>query len=271
MASEVGRAVRGGATLGLVILAVLVAAPAVNAATVTVTGFELATLAYDAAPGETNHVTVSAQPRFSSGDVEGWIVRESGYLGSGATHITLVAGAGCTSLDSQTAFCPMPSTEALIHVLVTLGDLSDVASIAGACGYTDNTTDFECVETRVDGGAGYDDLVANDAAGATCCGDFVLLGGDGGDLLYAGDVGTTVDGGAGGDWLFGAAGRDTLRGGSGNDRIAGGPGRDILRGGTDRDTLYARDRYPDVVGGGGGRDRARVDRRDVVSSIEGFF
>jgi Ca2+-binding RTX toxin-like protein len=231
------------------------------------------TLAYDAAPGETNHLTVNAQLRFSSGDIEGWIVRESGYLGSGATHITLVAGAGCTSLDSQTAYCAMPGTEALrIHILVTLGDLSDVASIAGACGYTDNTTDFKCIETRVDGGAGYDDLVANDSSGATCCGDFVLLGGDGGDLLYAGDVGTTLYGGGGGDWLFGAAGRDTLRGGSGNDRIVGGPGRDILRGGANRDTLYARDRYTDVVGGGGGRDRAHVDRgRDIVSSIERFF
>jgi hypothetical protein len=53
-----------------------------------------------------------------------------------------------------------------------------------------------------------------------------------------------------------------LKGLGGNDRLKGGRGRD---------TFYSRDAYRDVLLGGPGRDRARVDARDVRRSIAVIF
>jgi Ca2+-binding RTX toxin-like protein len=66
----------------------------------------------------------------------------------------------------------------------------------------------------------------------------------------------------GNDKLCGLGGNDTLKGLAGNDRLVGGRGRD---------TFYSRDRFRDVLLGGTGRDRARVDARDVRRSIEVIF
>jgi Ca2+-binding RTX toxin-like protein len=72
----------------------------------------------------------------------------------------------------------------------------------------------------------------------------------------------------GDDRLCGLGGRDVLRGLGGNDRLVGGGGRDRLLGGSGNDTLLARDRFRDVVKGGTGFDRARVNAADVRRSIE---
>jgi hypothetical protein len=72
----------------------------------------------------------------------------------------------------------------------------------------------------------------------------------------------------GDDRLCGLGGRDVLRGLGGNDRLVGGGGRDRLLGGGGNDTLLARDRFRDVVKGGTGFDRARVNAADVRRSIE---
>jgi RTX calcium-binding nonapeptide repeat (4 copies) len=66
----------------------------------------------------------------------------------------------------------------------------------------------------------------------------------------------------GNDKLCGLGGNDTLKGLAGNDRLVGGRGRD---------TFYSRDRFRDVLLGGPGRDRARVDARDVRRSIAVIF
>jgi hypothetical protein len=66
----------------------------------------------------------------------------------------------------------------------------------------------------------------------------------------------------GNDRLCGLGGNDTLKGLAGNDRLVGGRGRD---------TFYSRDAYRDVVLGGPGRDRARVNASDVRRSIEVIF
>jgi hypothetical protein len=85
---------------------------------------------------------------------------------------------------------------------------------------------------------------------------------------------------AGRDVLCGLGGNDRIRGGAGNDRILGGAGNDRLTGDKGRDTLigesgadvfYARDGARDLVRGGPGRDRARVDRRDSVRAVERRF
>jgi Ca2+-binding RTX toxin-like protein len=78
--------------------------------------------------------------------------------------------------------------------------------------------------------------------------------------------------GSGRDRAFGGRGRDVILGGKGPDRISGGGGRDRLFGQRGRDVLLARDRARDLVHGGRGFDRARVDRRrDVRRSIERLF
>jgi Ca2+-binding RTX toxin-like protein len=66
----------------------------------------------------------------------------------------------------------------------------------------------------------------------------------------------------GNDVLCGLGGRDTLNGLGGNDRLVGG-------GGNDR--FYARDGFRDVLLGGTGYDRARVDSKDVRRSIAAIF
>jgi hypothetical protein len=127
---------------------------------------------------------------------------------------------------------------------------------------------------RITGGRGKD--LIRGGAGR----DF-LNGGGGGDRLVGGAKADRLLGGGGNDKLLGSlgadkllggTGRDVLTGGAGSDRLVGGGGRDGYRGGGGRDTLIARDRVAEVVNGGPGRDRARIDRgRDTPRSIEVLF
>jgi RTX calcium-binding nonapeptide repeat (4 copies) len=89
-----------------------------------------------------------------------------------------------------------------------------------------------------------------------------------------------IVGTAGNDVLCGLGGNDTLRGLAGNDRLIGGPGRDALVGGFGRDsfvgaagndTIFSRDGFNEVVNGGVGFDRARVNAGDIRRSIERVF
>jgi RTX calcium-binding nonapeptide repeat (4 copies) len=88
----------------------------------------------------------------------------------------------------------------------------------------------------------------------------VIRGGAGGDRLY---------GGGGNDRLYGGSGRDSLRGQSGRDRLVGGRGKDSLHGDRGNDSISSRDRRGgDQVFGDKGRDRATVDARDRVRTVE---
>ena len=108
----------------------------------------------------------------------------------------------------------------------------------------------------LNGGGGNDRLVGGAKADR-------LLGGFGNDKLL---------GSLGADRLLGGRGRDVLTGGAGGDRLVGGGARDRYQGGGGSDTLIARDRVAEVVNGGRGRDRARIDRgRDTPRSIEVLF
>ena len=90
-----------------------------------------------------------------------------------------------------------------------------------------------------------------------------LVGGAGDDFLAAS---------AGPDRLLGGAGADSLLAGRGDDRLDGGPGRDRVRGERGDDVLFARDGARDLVHGGGGVDRARVDAgRDRLKLVEALF
>ena len=75
----------------------------------------------------------------------------------------------------------------------------------------------------------------------------------------------------GNDVVFAGASKDWLKGGLGNDRLVGGSGADTLVGGAGHDTFATRDRMRDLLYGGLGRDRARVDRLDRVTAVEARF
>jgi Ca2+-binding RTX toxin-like protein len=80
-----------------------------------------------------------------------------------------------------------------------------------------------------------------------------------------------IKGTAGRNVLVGTAGNDALCGLGGNDTLRGLAGNDRLYGGRGNDTFYARDRFRDLVNGGRGHDRARVNGSDVRRSIEALF
>ena len=104
-----------------------------------------------------------------------------------------------------------------------------------------------------------------------------LLGGPGGDVVFALAATDQVRGGPGHDCLLGEAGRDRLRGEAGHDRLTGGAGADRLLGGAGvnaydagpgRDFVDARNGAAERVRCGSGRDRVRADADDTLRSCE---
>jgi hypothetical protein len=77
-----------------------------------------------------------------------------------------------------------------------------------------------------------------------------------------------ICGRGGNDTIRGLGGNDRLVGGRGRDRLVGGGGRDAFLGGGGNDWLFSRDGRREVVNGGRGFDRARVNASDVRRSIE---
>jgi hypothetical protein len=120
-----------------------------------------------------------------------------------------------------------------------------------------------------------DDVLTGTPAADVICGlsgkdTLVGLGGD--DVLLGGDGADTLLGGGGKDVLTGGKGSDELVGGKGNDRLTGGAGRDHLAGAGGKDTLLARDGKGDLVDGGAGTDKARVDaKKDVRKALESIL
>jgi YVTN family beta-propeller protein len=115
------------------------------------------------------------------------------------------------------------------------------------------------------------------AARAATDGNDTLNGNAGNDALYGAGGKDRLNGGRGKDKLYGGDGNDTLDGGNGNDLLDGGRGNDKLTGGTGvnrysggrgNDSINARNRKKETVDCGAGRDRATVDRQDVVKGCE---
>jgi Ca2+-binding RTX toxin-like protein len=80
-----------------------------------------------------------------------------------------------------------------------------------------------------------------------------------------------IRGTSGSNVLVGTRGNDALCGLGGNDTLKGLGGNDRLVGGGGNDRFYARDGFRDVLLGGTGFDRARVNASDVRRSIEALF
>jgi Ca2+-binding RTX toxin-like protein len=73
----------------------------------------------------------------------------------------------------------------------------------------------------------------------------------------------------GNDRIRGLGGNDVVLGGPGKDKLIGGRGKDSLYGNAGRDNLRALDRKRgDRVYGGGGRDKAWINKGDRVKSVE---
>lgn len=120
--------------------------------------------------------------------------------------------------------------------------------------------------------AGGDDTVVA-AGGMKTLIDLAFTGGSGDDRLVGSNGDDLLRGGPGADRMFGAAGDDTLDGEGGEDRLDGGRGadrldgagaRDQFAGGGGDDRIDARGQRLEPVDCGGGSDRARADRLDLV-------
>lgn len=100
----------------------------------------------------------------------------------------------------------------------------------------------------------------------------ILLGRRGADVLRGMGGRDCLYGQRGADRLYGGAGNDVLSGGAGGDRLTDARGSDRFAGGAGNDVIDARDASPSdrrrrdrVNCGAGRRDRALVDRRDIVA------
>jgi Ca2+-binding RTX toxin-like protein len=265
-----------------------------SAATLTVSG---GTLAFQAAPGETNVVDVH--------DI-----------------FDPVRGPGLTISDAGAPLTADPSCDAgppllcaTAPVTMHLGDRSDTASVISiendASVWGDDGDDdilASGITTLAFGGSGHDHVRVNSNGDATAHGgtgndtieaasSFRALGyGDSGnDLLVQGrSITAILDGGSGSDVVIGLArasgtvegqggtGTDvlavqstggsgpiadwTLGGGDGDDVIAGGLGADTISGGAGRDRIYAADGGADTVRCGSGYDVVRADTDDTVAA-----
>lgn len=118
------------------------------------------------------------------------------------------------------------------------------------------------------GGAGNDELIANDAFRAELfgeAGDDTVFGGAGSDLL---------DGGPGDDIILSGDGSDIFRGGDGDDSLGAvtlsrNPGRDLLDAGPGDDSVRTTDNLTDLVDCGPGVDTVFFDEGlDVIKNCE---
>ena len=93
-------------------------------------------------------------------------------------------------------------------------------------------------------------------------------GGTGNDVLASAQDDDRLWGEQGDDVLSGGLGDSLLLGGPGDDRLIGGEGMERLEGGSGADVILSRDGNRDVISGGADRDRAVVDRMDIVRGVE---
>ena len=99
-------------------------------------------------------------------------------------------------------------------------------------------------------------------------GNDILRGGAGNDRLYGEGGNDRLDGLKGNDYLDGGDGNDSLYGGDGNDYLIAGAGRNMLFGQNGNDIMDSRNGSRDVLAGGAGYDKAKVDAIDLRTDIE---
>jgi Ca2+-binding RTX toxin-like protein len=75
-----------------------------------------------------------------------------------------------------------------------------------------------------------------------------------------------LNGAGGNDKLIGHKGDGVLKGGGGKDTIIDTGGNDVIKGGGGRDVIHAKDGQRDLIDCGGGNDKVKADKKDVVVS-----
>jgi Ca2+-binding RTX toxin-like protein len=103
-------------------------------------------------------------------------------------------------------------------------------------------------------------LAGSGSKGTTTTRATAIVGTNGPDRLVGTNRHDEIDGRGGADVILGRGGKDALRGDAGRDRVVGGKKFDRIFGGGGRDTIRARDRGPDTIECGSGRDVAVVGR-----------
>jgi Ca2+-binding RTX toxin-like protein len=126
-----------------------------------------------ASAGETNLVTIGK-------NATDYLIQDLG--------VGMIVAAGCTSVDTNDATCPLASANS---VQVLTNDLDDTITINGA------------IVSQIDAAAGND----------------TITGGTLADNIDGGTGIDTIDGGAGDDFIDGGTGADDMIGGAGNDWI----------------------------------------------------
>ena len=239
-----------------------VAAPA----TVTFNGQYLN---YQAADGQTNHLTVTKTEE---------PVDDGSPFGSAKVTYTLDDAVTIKAADTDRCTYPTSSDQTLVVCTWIVEDGQDPASIAtfmladkndtvtfvnpsqdtyspevfnlGSGNDTYTSAKYLDGSTIV-GGTGNDTITVDHLGGDLSR----LVGNNGSDTLRVKDGDSAfLDGGIGNDKLYGGTGSQYLSGGDGNDVIHGGIGPDTLTGGKGNDTLYG-DHGDDNLSGNSGNDK----------------
>ncbi|MCQ8193795.1 calcium-binding protein [Streptomyces rugosispiralis] len=209
---------------------------AASPATVTVTD---GVMAYTAADGQTNKLTIK---RVSETDTT---------LTFGIDDVVeITAGTGCThptatDLTYVTCTVPVPDPDhGGDQGNVELGDGNDSARISGGDVNVDGGTgDDTIIGASVAVGGDGDDTISHatnangNGGNDTITDSFAVWAGDGDDTVIGNDVANEIYGGPGNDYLDGAGNDDSIDGGEGDDIIKGGPGNDYLFGGPGQDDI----------------------------------
>jgi RTX calcium-binding nonapeptide repeat (4 copies) len=247
-----------GGTVGLAMLALLVAAPAASASTASLADGGN-TVVYDGdAVGDS--VTLA---RFVDTDHDQayYLVTDSGGI-TAASPCFLASGTGGT-----TAACPV--TAGFKRYRISSGDGDDRVDITGTTAGGDadlgngadlfNGLNSGGAADSVNGGEGNDTINGGG-------GDDPIVGGDGDDTLNGGAGADGIDGGAGADVLSGGPGNDLLGGGDGDDHVNGDNGDDAVSGGAGNDQV-AGEAGNDSVDGGAGDDSLEFGGADVPAGV----
>lgn len=177
-------------------------------------------LQFQAAPGETNKVGVTATA-LDDGTAEKfrWIFKD--------TVAALTAGDGCNQEDAHTVTCSLVTPTPQVLLGDEDDELTSDAPIFASGEDGDDTIrltgDTGTSSGGATGGRGDDLLDASLAKRVS------LSGGDGGDLLIGSDFDDELHGGRGIDELRGGKGDDELSGETGADKFTCGAGEDAVQ------------------------------------------
>lgn len=198
--------------------------------------------------------------------VDGQTLTGDFYVNAGGGNDTLLGGAGNDFFVGGAG-----------DDVITLTQFGNDSAIGGAGNDT------------ITSGLGADNLNGGDGADLIAAGDGnnTVVGGTGADTISAGGGNDTIDGGDGDDMITAGGGSNTVLGGLGSDNITTGAGNDSIDGGEGNDTITAGGGNDTIIGGlgddlitalgvgvlnvnaGDGNDRVAVDNLSSSDTLAG--